>query len=41
VINLLNTAPPYDPGFSSTFLYDYSMYDVRGRQFRMNFNYKM
>ncbi len=41
VINLMDSKPPYDPGFSSTFLYDYSLFDVRGRQVRLNLTYKM
>ena len=41
VINIQDTLPPYDPGFSSTYLYDFSQYDVRGRQFRLNLSYKM
>jgi iron complex outermembrane receptor protein len=41
VINALDKTPPYDPGFSSTYLYDFSQYDVRGRQLRMALNYKM
>lgn len=41
VINALDKTPPYDPGFSSTYLYDFSQYDVRGRQIRMALNYKM
>jgi iron complex outermembrane recepter protein len=41
VLNMNNRMPPYDPGFSSTFLYDFSMYDVRGRQFRLGLTYKM
>jgi iron complex outermembrane receptor protein len=40
VINLMNTQPPYDPGASSTFLYDFTQYDVRGRAYRMNLTYK-
>ncbi len=40
-VNLFNKMPPYDPGFSSTFLYDFSVYDVRGRQLRVNLGYKM
>ncbi len=40
-INLFNKVPPYDPGFSGTTLYDFSVYDVRGRQVRANLTYKM
>ena len=40
VINLMNKQPPYDPGASSTFLYDFTQYDVRGRAYRMNLTYK-
>jgi iron complex outermembrane receptor protein len=41
IVNAEDKKPPYDPGFSTTFLYDFSMYDVRGRQFRLGFTYKM
>jgi iron complex outermembrane recepter protein len=41
VINLADKTPPYDPGFSTTYNYDFSQYDVRGRQFRLNLNYKI
>ena len=41
VVNVFNKVPPYDPGFSSTFLYDFSIYDVRGRQARINLGYKL
>ncbi len=41
VINVLDKTPPYDPGFSSTSLYDFSLHDVRGRQIRFALNYKM
>ncbi len=41
VVNVFDRKPPYDPGFSSTFLYDFSQFDVRGRQYRLNLTYKM
>ncbi len=41
IINIFNETPPYDPGFSTTTNYDFSQYDVRGRQFRVTFNYKI
>ena len=41
VVNLLNRKPPYDPGFSGTFLYDFSEFDARGRLYRVNLTYKM
>jgi iron complex outermembrane receptor protein len=41
VMNLFDRTPPYDPGFSATYLYDFSLYDVRGRQLRVNFKYKL
>ena len=41
VVNLTNKLPYLDPGFSSTFNYDFSMYDVRGRQFRLGVTWKM
>ena len=40
IVNILDETPPYDPGFSSTFMYDFTQYDVRGRQFRIGVNYK-
>jgi iron complex outermembrane recepter protein len=40
VINLTNQQPPYDPGASSTFLYDFTQFDVRGRAYRANLTYK-
>jgi iron complex outermembrane receptor protein len=39
VVNFTNRLPPLDPGFSSTFNYDFSMYDVRGRQYRLGLKY--
>jgi iron complex outermembrane recepter protein len=41
IVNVLDKTPPYDPGFSTTFLYDFSQFDVRGRQYRMSMTYKM
>ena len=41
VVNLLDKTPPYDPGFSSTSLYDYSLHDARGRRFNVVVSYKM
>jgi iron complex outermembrane receptor protein len=41
VVNLTDKLPPYDPGFSSTNLYDFSLYDPRGRMFRLGLTYKM
>ena len=41
VLNVTDRLPPYDPGFSSTDLYDFSLFDVRGRQFRLGLQYKM
>lgn len=40
VLNVTDTLPPYDPGISSTSLYDFSQYDVRGRQYRVGATYK-
>jgi iron complex outermembrane receptor protein len=40
VVNLTDEVPPYDPGFSATFLYDFTQYDPRGRQYRIGVNYK-
>ena len=41
VVNMFDRRPPYDPGFSTTFLYDFSQFDVRGRLYRLSVNYKM
>ena len=41
IVNLLNKQPPFDPGVSSTFLYDFTQYDIRGRIFRLNLTYKL
>lgn len=41
VINVFDRLPPYDPGFSSTSLYDFSLYDTRGRQFRATLRYAL
>ena len=40
ILNLANSRPPYDPGASATFLYDFTQYDVRGRAYRANLTYK-
>jgi iron complex outermembrane receptor protein len=41
ILNAADHTPPYDPGFSSTSLYDFSVFDVRGRQFRLGLTWKM
>jgi iron complex outermembrane receptor protein len=41
IINVGNKNPPFDPGFSSTYFYDFSLYDVRGRRVNLFLNYKM
>ena len=41
VLNVFDRLPPYDPGFSTTSLYDFSLYDVRGRQFRLTLRYTL
>jgi iron complex outermembrane receptor protein len=40
ILNVTNELPPYDPGFSTTYLYDFSQYDLRGRQFRVGVQYR-
>jgi len=40
IINVTDETPPYDPGFSTTQIYDFSQYDVRGIQFRIGVNYQ-
>jgi iron complex outermembrane receptor protein len=41
ILNAFDKTPPYDPGFSSTSLYDFSLHDIRGRQFRLTLKYTM
>ncbi len=41
IINAEDKTPPYDPGFSGTNLYDFSLFDIRGRQFRLGVKYTM
>ena len=41
VLNVLNKLPPYDPGFSTTSFYDFSLYGPLGRRFSIALNYKM
>ena len=41
VLNVFDKLPPYDPGFSTTTLYDFSQFDPRGRQYRLNVSYSM
>lgn len=41
VANVFDRTPPYDPGYSTTYFYDFSQFDVRGRLVRLNLNYKM
>ena len=41
LINAENAKPPYDPGFSSTYMYDFSLYSSLGRQVRIGFTYKL
>jgi iron complex outermembrane recepter protein len=40
ILNVTDEVPPYDPGFHSTFIYDFTQYDIRGRQYRLSVNYK-
>lgn len=41
ILNAEDKMPPYDPGFSTTNLYDFSLFDIRGRQFRLGLKYTM
>lgn len=41
IINAHDSTPPYDPGFGAGFLYDFSVYDPRSRQFRLGVKYTM
>jgi outer membrane receptor protein involved in Fe transport len=36
IINVTDETPPY----VGTFGYDFTQYDIRGRQYRIGFNYK-
>ena len=40
VLNIFDRTPPYDPGFDSTNIYDFTQYDVRGRIWRVGASYK-
>lgn len=40
VVNLTDEEPPYDPGFSGTFLYDFTQYSPLGRIFRVGGSYR-
>lgn len=43
ILNVTDETPPYDPWGNSlggTYLYDPSLYDIRGRQYRVGVNYK-
>jgi len=40
VNNVFDELPPYDPGFSTTSLYDFTQYDPRGRIYQLRVNYK-
>jgi iron complex outermembrane receptor protein len=40
IVNVADRMPPYDPGFSATFFYDFSIFDPRGRQYRLGATYK-
>jgi iron complex outermembrane receptor protein len=39
LVNIFNQLPPYDSAFTN--VYDSSLYDVRGRQYRASLTYKM
>jgi iron complex outermembrane receptor protein len=41
ILNAGNAKPPFDPGASGTFLYDFTTYDIRGRSFRLGVTWKM
>ncbi len=41
IVNIHNRLPFVDPGFSSTFNYDFSLFDPRGRQYRLGVTWKM
>ncbi|MEP6609044.1 MAG: TonB-dependent receptor [Burkholderiaceae bacterium] len=39
VLNVFDELPPYDPGLSTTYFFDRTTYDVRGRIFRVGVRY--
>jgi iron complex outermembrane receptor protein len=39
IINVTDEMPPYDPAFNPYF-YDFTQYDIRGRQYRIGVSYK-
>jgi iron complex outermembrane receptor protein len=41
ILNVANQQPYFDPGFSSTSNFDFSIFDPRGRQFRLGVTWKM
>jgi iron complex outermembrane receptor protein len=41
ILNINQAIPPFDPGFGSTFAYDFSLHDPRGRRVRVGFTYRM
>ena len=41
VVNVFDRVVPYDPGFSTTYFYDFSQFDIRGRVYRLSLTYKM
>jgi iron complex outermembrane receptor protein len=41
ILNVSDKVPYYDPGFDPTGLYDFSIFDPRGRQFRLGLTWKM
>jgi outer membrane receptor protein involved in Fe transport len=40
LLNVTDRLPPYDPAFGTN-LFAASIYDVRGRQYRLGFTYKL
>jgi len=39
VLNVTDELPPYDPGFSTTYFYDRTTYDIRGRIYPVGMRY--
>ena len=39
VLNVTDELPPYDPGFSTTYFFDRTTYDIRGRIYRVGLRY--
>jgi iron complex outermembrane receptor protein len=41
VLNITDETPPYEPGVSTTYFFDRTVYSIIGRQYRLNVRYTM